>query len=103
MDIDPQAREASEANARANRAAVRVWAPEALPEARYEIVVANILAQPLIVLAPLLSSRAAPAGRIALSGVLETQAAEVADAYAGGFDMTITLEEGWALVEGSRR
>ena len=103
IDIDPQALEAAAANARANRVAVRVGAPQALPAARYDVVVSNILAQPLILLAPLLASRTAPGGRIALSGILEAQAAEVAQAYAGWFDVTTAAEEGWALLEGLRR
>jgi ribosomal protein L11 methyltransferase len=103
VDLDPQALETTAANARANGVAVRVAAPEALPAARYDIVVSNILAQPLMLLAPLLASRTAPGGRIALSGILESQAEEVARAYAGCFDMTASAEEGWALLEGLRR
>jgi ribosomal protein L11 methyltransferase len=103
VDIDPQALEATAANARANGASVRVATPEALPAARYELVVANILAQPLMVLAPLLAARTAPGGAIALSGLLESQAAEVAAAYAGHFELVTRLEEGWAALEGRRR
>ena len=103
VDLDPQALETTAANARANGVAVRVAAPEALPAARYDIVVSNILAQPLMLLAPLLASRTAPGGRIALSGILESQAEEVARAYAGCFDLTASAEEGWALLEGLRR
>ena len=103
VDLDPQALETTAANARANGVAVRVAAPEALPAAHYDIVVSNILAQPLMLLAPLLASRTAPGGRIALSGILESQAEEVVRAYAGCFDMTASAEEGWALLEGLRR
>jgi len=103
VDLDPQALETTAANARANGVAVQVAAPEALPAARYDIVVSNILAQPLMLLAPLLASRTAPGGRIALSGILESQAEEVARAYAGCFDMIVSAEEGWALLEGLRR
>jgi ribosomal protein L11 methyltransferase len=72
-----------------------------LPVADYDVVVANILAQPLIGLAPLLAQRGA---RVALSGILETQAAEVAQAYAPWFDVAITdREEGWALLAGTRK
>ena len=83
--------------------AIHVATPEALPAARYDIVVSNILAQPLMLLAPLLASRTAPGGRIALSGILESQAAEVLRAYADRFDMTVSAEEGWALLEGTRQ
>lgn len=103
VDLDPQALETTAANARANAVAIRVATPEALPAARYDIVVSNILAQPLMLLAPLLASRTAPGGRIALSGILESQAAEVLRAYADRFDMTVSAEEGWALLEGTRR
>lgn len=103
VDIDPQALEATAANAQVNRVSVRVEAPDALPAARYDVVVSNILAQPLMLLAPLLASRTAPGGKIALSGILETQSAEVAAAYADRFEITASAEEGWALLEGTRR
>ena len=65
---------------------------------------ANILAQPLIVLAPLIAARAERGARIALAGVLEAQAEEVLAAYAGHFAMTIAArEESWALLCGARR
>src|SRR3989304_4657943 len=60
VDVDLQALEAASANARANRVAVRVATPEALAPGSYDIVVANILAQPLIVLAPLPAAPPAP-------------------------------------------
>jgi ribosomal protein L11 methyltransferase len=92
------------ANARANGVALRASLPGELDAAIYDIVVSNILAQPLIVLAPLLSSRAAPGGRIALSGILESQAAEVAAAYDPVFDLSVSaVEDGWALLTGERR
>jgi len=79
-------------------------APEELGSALYDIVLANILSQPLIVLAPLLAARTAAAGRIALAGVLDSQAEEVATAYAPWFAVTIPLhQEGWALLEGVRK
>jgi ribosomal protein L11 methyltransferase len=104
VDVDPQAVETALANARAN--GIELWAgpPEALPPAVYDIVVSNILAQPLILLAPLLAARTARGGRIALAGVLESQAVEVAAAYALWFDVSSDdLDEGWALVAGLRR
>jgi ribosomal protein L11 methyltransferase len=67
-------------------------------------VLANILLQPLVVLAPLLAARTARRGRIALSGILEAQAAELSAAYAEWFDAAATArEDGWALVAGVRR
>ncbi|HZM34564.1 MAG TPA: 50S ribosomal protein L11 methyltransferase [Burkholderiales bacterium] len=102
VDVDPQAVRSTEGNARANSVAVRALAPEALADATYDIVVANILAQPLIVLGPMLGARTAPGGRIALSGILQSQAGEVARAYAPWFSLHVSEEEGWALVEGKR-
>lgn len=103
-DIDAGALETAAANALANGVAIDLRAPQDLGPGSYDIVVANILAQPLIVLAPLLAARTAPGGRIALSGILESQAAEVAAAYAPWFEAaTGATEEGWALVEGALR
>jgi len=104
VDIDPQALETTTANARDNRVLLRVAAPEFLPPGTFDLVVANILAGPLIALAPLLAARTREGGRIVLSGILESQAAEVAAAYAQDFDAgVIAAEEGWALVGGMRR
>ena len=104
VDIDPQALDATAANARANRAAVRASRPEALAPQLYDVVVSNILAQPLIMLAPLLAARTAPEGRIALAGVLEAQAFEVAARYTAWFDVSMSsIDEGWGLIEGIRK
>jgi ribosomal protein L11 methyltransferase len=104
VDVDPQAVQTAAANARANRVALRATLPEALEAATYDIVVSNILAQPLIVLAPLLAGRSAACGRIALSGILESQAAEVAAAYEPWFEMEAgEVQEGWALLVGARK
>jgi ribosomal protein L11 methyltransferase len=104
VDIDPQALEITAANARANRAAVRASRPETLAPKLYDVVVSNILAQPLIMLAPLLAARTAPEGRIALAGVLEEQAFEVAAHYAAWFDIRMSsIDEGWGLIEGIRK
>jgi ribosomal protein L11 methyltransferase len=83
---------------------VRALAPEALAPAQYDVVVSNILLQPLVLLAPLLAARVRPGGRIALAGVLESQAAELAQAYAPWFTAApLGHEEGWTLVGGVRR
>ena len=103
-DIDPVAVETAAANARRNEVALGLCAPEELGSGLYDIVLANILSQPLIVLAPLLAARTAPAGRIALAGVLDSQADEVAAAYAPWFAMTVSLrQDGWALLEGVKK
>jgi ribosomal protein L11 methyltransferase len=101
VDLDPDAVATARANAAANGVELNAVLPDELPAAGYDIVVSNILAQPLIVLAPLLASRG---GRIALSGVLETQAGPVVEAYAPWFDLTVgAREEGWALLVGAKR
>ena len=103
-DIDPQALETTAANAAQNGVAVRVISPDRLPPGAFDLVLANILAGPLIALEPLLAERTRPGGRIALSGLLEAQAGEVAGAYARDFDVAVSMvEDGWALVEGTRR
>jgi ribosomal protein L11 methyltransferase len=102
VDIDPQALDTAAANAAENGVALRCFGVDDLPPAQYDVVLANILAQPLIALAPLLSARLARGGRIALSGILESQAAEVAAAYREVGAHVSRLDDGWALVEGRR-
>lgn len=103
-DIDPQALETSLANAADNGVVLDVTAPESLPRGAFDLVLANILAGPLIALEPVLAARTRAGGRIVLSGILESQAAEVAAAYAQDFDAgLLAAEEGWALVGGRRR
>jgi len=104
VDVDPLALAATMDNARANEVALRALPPERLPPGDYDVVVANILSQPLIVLEPLLAARTRRGGRIALAGILAAQSAEVVAAYAGDFDARVAAsEEGWDLVEGQRR
>ena len=103
-DIDPVAVETAAANAQRNEVDLGLCAPDELGSGVYDIVLANILSQPLIVLAPLLAARTAPGGRIALAGVLDSQADEVAAAYAPWFAMSVPLrQEGWALLEGLKQ
>lgn len=104
VDVDPLSVEVTLANAKANAVDLQASLPEALERGRYDLVVANILAQPLIELVPVLSARARAGARLALSGILDSQAGEVATAYAPTFHMVIgAREEGWALLEGVRR
>ena len=103
-DIDPQALLTTVANAAGNGVVVDVAAPDSLPPGTFDLVLANILAGPLIELEPLLAARTRAGGRIVLSGILESQAAEVVAAYARDFDAAVlATEEGWALVGGGRR
>jgi len=102
-DIDPQALVASRANAAQNGVAASFVAPDDLPSGTYDVVIANILANPLIVLAPALAQRVAPAGTLLLSGVLEGQAEEVAAAYAPWFRIRPwRRDEGWLALVGQR-
>jgi ribosomal protein L11 methyltransferase len=104
VDIDLQALAITAANARLNRVTPRAFEPGALAPARYDLVMANILLQPLVVLAPLLAARTHGDGRIALAGILERQADELGRAYAPWFDLeTEASAEGWVLVAGARR
>jgi ribosomal protein L11 methyltransferase len=103
-DIDAQAIRASRDNAAANAVSARFELPHALPPGAFDVVVANILANPLIVLAPLLAARTRPGGRIALSGILAAQAGEVAAAYTPWFTLAPSqAAEGWVLLAGDRR
>ena len=104
VDIDPDAVRVAAANAAANSVSMHSVVPEDLAPTEYDFVVSNILAQPLILLAPLLAERTRRDGRLALSGILEAQAAEVAAAYLPFFEpRTAQTEDGWALVVGRRR
>ncbi|HUO44044.1 MAG TPA: 50S ribosomal protein L11 methyltransferase [Burkholderiales bacterium] len=103
-DIDPAALLAARHNAMQNQVAVEFeTAGRAIAEPA-DIVLANILANPLKLLAPLLARATRSGGHIALSGILAPQAAEVRDAYGGWFDMDGELhDEGWVLLHGTRR
>jgi ribosomal protein L11 methyltransferase len=102
IDIDPQAIGAANDNAAKNGVEARFFLPDASPEQTAEIVVANILANPLVVLAPLISARCGH--RVALSGILESQAGEVMDAYSAQFKLEVAdREDGWVLITGERK
>ena len=102
VDIDGAAVEATRANALANGVEVHAGTPETA-RAPYQLVVANILAAPLKLLAPLLSSLLDAGGRLVLSGVLERQADELRAAYAPWLDLAVAAsEEGWILLVGAR-
>ncbi|MER0043787.1 50S ribosomal protein L11 methyltransferase [Pseudomonas sp. MGal98] len=105
-DIDPQALEASRDNAGRNGIADErfpVYLPADLPQEPADVVVANILAGPLVSLAPQITGLVKRGGRLALSGILAEQAEEVRAAYAAHFqlDPTATLD-GWVRISGVR-
>ena len=106
-DIDPQALEASRDNAQRNGIADErfpVYLPADLPQEPADVVVANILAGPLVSLAPQITSLVKPGGRLALSGILHEQADEVRAAYVADFDLDPTsVQDGWVRISGVRR
>ncbi|EZH76185.1 ribosomal protein L11 methyltransferase [Ectopseudomonas composti] len=106
-DIDPQALEASRDNASRNGidpARFPVYLPADMPQQPADVVVANILAGPLVSLAPQITALVKGAGRLALSGILAEQAEEVRAAYAGAFDLDPTaVKDGWVRISGVKR
>jgi ribosomal protein L11 methyltransferase len=106
-DIDPQALEASRDNAGRNGidpARFPVYLPADLPQQPAEVVVANILAGPLVSLAPQITSLVQAGGRLALSGILAEQAEEVRAAYEGAFELDPTaIKDGWVRISGVKR
>jgi len=103
-DIDQHAVDASQANAERNGVTNAVWQNSARNlDAEYDLVVANILTNPLCVLAPGIAARVKPGGRLALSGVLAIQAEQVIKAYAPYIALQVGAEhEGWIRLEGQR-
>lgn len=103
VDIDEQAVQATRDNAANNRVEVQACLPDAFGPGRFDVVVANILSNPLKLLAPMLSNRVAPGGHLVLSGVLERQAEEVAAAYAPWLSMQVwQSRDGWVCLHGQR-
>lgn len=100
VDIDPAAVESTRHNAAANRVALQAGLAE-LAQGRYGVVLANILATPLKLLAPLLCGHLAPGGQLVLAGILARQADELTAAYAPWCRIGVLDEEdGWILMGG---
>jgi len=103
VDIDPQAVQSTADNARVNQVQLQALLPDGLTDGTYQVVVANILSNPLKVLAPMLAGRVAPGGQLVLSGVLERQAEEVAAAYAPWLKMSVwQARDGWVCLHGCK-
>jgi ribosomal protein L11 methyltransferase len=103
IDVDTQAITASRENAKRNNVVARFDLAEAFKATTYDVVVANILANPLQLLAPLLAARVRAGGHIVLSGILEPQAAAVIAACERWFTIDVwNSEEGWVALAGSR-
>ena len=104
IDIDEQALLAARGNAIQNQVRVEFRAAADRGGRAADIVVANILAHPLIVLAPLLAGLTAPRGRLALAGILAPQAPELCAVYGEWFDLgKDSEEENWVLLAGVRK
>ena len=106
VDNDPQALIASRANAEKNAVLndIKIIAPNAVDSTQVDLLVANILAQPLIELADYFATLIKPDGRIVLSGILEQQAEDVVQAYQHAFEMepAVTRDD-WVRLSGTRR
>ncbi|MDQ5767599.1 50S ribosomal protein L11 methyltransferase [Thiothrix subterranea] len=106
-DIDPQALLATQDNAERNNidpALLHTCYPEQLPQQTWDVVMANILAGPLVELAPALLAALRPGGKLVLSGILAEQAAAITQAYQASLDeFSLVQKEDWLRVTGVRR
>ena len=104
VDIDPQAIKASNDNAAQNEVQAAFYLPDGLPQGQFDVVVANILANPLRMLGDMLAGRTHTGGRIVLSGILEEQIDEMSAIYAQWFDLAPAIvNNGWACITGVKR
>ena len=102
VDIDAAAVVTTSANAAANGVQLLAGAADNAV-GLYGLVLANILATPLKLLAPLLCSHVQPGGHLILAGILERQADELSAAYAPWMPITVSdAQEGWVLMTGQR-
>jgi ribosomal protein L11 methyltransferase len=102
VDIDPAAVQSTLDNARANAVALQAGLPD-LAQGQHGVVLANILASPLKLLAPLLAGHVAPGGWLVLAGILERQADDISAAYAPWLTLKVAdSQEGWILMTGQR-
>jgi ribosomal protein L11 methyltransferase len=103
VDIDPQAIETAKLNAEANGVRVSYATSSTALEGEYDIVVANILAGPLTVLAPAIASHVRHGGALALAGILAPQIQRIQTAYAPWIALSVVREcDGWVLMTGRR-
>ena len=102
LDIDPQALIATEHNASLNDLIVETLLPDQTPSCTFDVVVANILANPLIELANTLTDLTRPGGKIVMAGLLDEQVDQVKAAYpAITFDTDVS-KEGWTRLSGTK-
>ena len=107
VDLDPQALAATIDNAERNKIApekLQVFLPEKAPVEAADVVVANILAGPLVQLAPTLVEYLQPGGKIALSGILSEQTESIVSTYSERFELDpVVHNDDWILVTGIRK
>jgi ribosomal protein L11 methyltransferase len=104
VDIDEQAVLSSRHNAERNNVTAEFSSADEAPPEPADVVLANILSNPLKVLAPLLATLTVPGGMLVLSGILPPQSADVAAAYRPWFDLEPPVtDEGWVRLSGTRR
>lgn len=104
VDIDKQAIESSLYNAEVNQTQVNFFLPDKFNPETYDIVIANILSNPLRMLASALSGYVCKGGKIVLSGILDSQIEEMSSIYQEWFDMQVyKVMDGWVCLEGIKR
>lgn len=104
VDIDTQAIRASRDNADQNHVTAQFYQPDDLPDGQFDVVIANILANPLRLLGEMLASRTKTGGQIVLSGILVEQLAELSDIYRQWFDLNEPLtDQGWVCISGRKK
>ena len=102
VDIDPAAISTTAQNAKDNGVTLRSGAPD-MASGEYPLVLANILATPLKMLAPLLCGHVAPGGHLVLAGILDRQADELKAAYAPWIALEVAnTVDGWILMSGRK-
>lgn len=107
VDIDPQALDASRQNAERNSInadQLPLYLPERMPRTKVDILIANILSGPLVLLANIFAELVKPNGKLLLSGILHQQADEIQLAYQPFFELDpISAKEDWIRVTGTRK
>jgi ribosomal protein L11 methyltransferase len=103
VDIDPQAIETAKLNTASNQLSVIYSASDSETHGQFDIVVANILAGPLTVLAPAIASHVKPGGRLAMAGILPPQVDRIIQAYAPWIRVAVAEQrDGWVLMTGQK-
>jgi len=104
VDIDAQAVKSSRDNADQNGVSALFCQPDDTPDIKVDVLLANILANPLRMLGDMLANHVKSGGKIVLSGILAEQATELSEIYASWFEMDPPVfDEGWTRLTGTRR